>query len=143
MRVDENLHKNGAKVATTSPDANTRSTPAMLRDRGISALVVSTATNPVSGILSERDIVSAFAARGSSVLTESGDTSMTSPVVSCAPEELLTDATATMTTKRFRHMPVVEAGKLVGIVSIGDLVKHRLDELEQETSSLRAYIATA
>ena len=63
MRVDENLHKNGAKVATTSPDANIRSTPAMLRDRGISALVVSTATNPVSGILSERDIVSAFAAR--------------------------------------------------------------------------------
>ena len=143
MRVDENLHKNGAKVATTSPDANIRSTPAMLRDRGISALVVSTATNPVSGILSERDIVSAFAARESIILTESVDTIMTPPVVSCAPEELLTDAMATMTAKRFRHMPVVEAGKLVGILSIGDLVKHHLYELEQETSSLRAYIATA
>lgn len=68
---------------------------------------------------------------------------MTSPVVGCAPEELLTDAIATMTTERFRHMPVVEAGKLAGIVSIGDLVKHRLDELEQDASSLRAYIATA
>ena len=143
MRVDENLHKNGAKVATTSPDANIRSTPAMLRDRGISALVVSTATNPVSGILSERDIVSAFAARESIILTESVDTIMTPPVVSCAPEELLTEAMATTTTTRFRHMPVVEAGKLVGILSIGDLVKHHLYELEQETSSLRAYIATA
>ncbi|MEC8172294.1 MAG: CBS domain-containing protein, partial [Pseudomonadota bacterium] len=89
------------------------------------------------------DIVSAFAGRRSSVLTESVDTSMTSPVVSCAPEKLLADAMATMTTKRFRHMPVVEAGKLVGILSIGDLVKHHLYELEQETSSLRAYIATA
>lgn len=115
----------------------------MLRDRGISALVVSTATNPVNGILSERDIVSAFAARESIILTESVDTIMTPPVVSCAPEELLTDAMATTTTTRFRHMPVVEAGKLVGILSIGDLVKHHLYELEQETSSLRAYIATA
>ncbi len=68
---------------------------------------------------------------------------MTSPVVGCAPKELLTDAVATMTIERFRHMPVVEAGKLAGIVSIGDLVKHRLDELEQDASSLRAYIATA
>ena len=143
MRVEDILREKGTNVATTSPDANISSALAMLRDRGIGALVVSTATNPVSGILSERDIVRAFVARGSSVLTESVDTSMTSPVVSCAPEELLTDAMATTTTKRFRHMPVVEAGKLVGIVSIGDLVKHRLDELEQETSSLRAYIATA
>ena len=140
MRVDENLHENGAKVATNSPDANIRSTPAMLRDRGIGALVVSTSTNPVSGIQSERNLVRTVAAQVSSPCV---DTSMTSPVVSCAPEELLTDAIATMTTERFRHMPVVEAGKLIGIVSIGDLVKHRLDELEQETSSLRAYIATA
>ena len=66
MRVDENLHENGAKVATNSPDANIRSTPAMLRDRGIGALVVSTPTNPVSGIQSERDIVRAVAARVSS-----------------------------------------------------------------------------
>ena len=96
MRVDENLHENGAKVATNSPDANIRSTPAMLRDRGIGALVVSTSTNPVSGILSERDIVRAVAAR-KSVFTKTVDTSMTSPVVGCAPEELLTDAVATMT----------------------------------------------
>ena len=143
MRVEDILREKGTNVATTSPDANISSALAMLSDRSIGALVVSTATNPVSGILSERDIVSAFAAQGSSVLSESGDTSMTSPVVSCAPEELRTDAMATMTTKRFRHMPVVEAGKLIGIVSIGDLVKHRLDELKQETSSLRAYIATA
>ncbi len=63
MRVDENLHENGAKAATTSPEANIRSTPAMLRDRGIGALVVSKSTNPVSGIQSERDIVRAVAAR--------------------------------------------------------------------------------
>lgn len=66
MRVDENLHENGAKVATTSPDANIRSTPAMLRDRGIGALVVSTSINPVSGIQSERNVVRTVAARVSS-----------------------------------------------------------------------------
>ena len=66
MRVDDNLHENGAKVATTSPDANIRSTPAMLRDRGIGALVVSTSINPVSGIQSERNIVRTVAARVSS-----------------------------------------------------------------------------
>ena len=115
----------------------------MLRDRGIGALVVATETNPVNGILSERDIVRALAERGPSVLTESVVTSMTSPVISCTPTELLTDAMSTMTTKRFRHMPVVDGGKLVGIVSIGDLFKHRLDGLEYEASNSPAYIATA
>lgn len=143
MRVEDILRDKGTNVATTSPDANISSALAMLRDRGIGALVVATETNPVSGILSERDIVRALAERGPSVLTESVGTSMTSPVIRCTPTELLTDAMSTMTTKRFRHMPVVDGGKLVGIVSIGDLVKHRLDELEYEASNLRAYIATA
>ena len=138
MRVEDILRDKGTNVATTSPDANISSALAMLRDRGIGALMVATATNPVSGILSERDIVRALAERGPSVLSESVGTNMTSPVISCAPAELLTDAMSTMTTKRFRHMPVVDCGKLVGIVSIGDLVKHRLDELEYEASNLRA-----
>ena len=128
-------------MATTSPDANISSALAILRDRDIGALMVATATNPVSGILTERDIVRALAERGPSVLSESVGKNMTSPV--CTPAGLLTDAMFTMTTKRFRHMPVVDGGKLVGIVSIGDLVKHRLDELEYEASNLRAYIANA
>ena len=143
MRVEDILRDKGTNVATISPDANIGFALAMLRDRGIGALLVTTATNPVSGILSERDIVRALAERGPSVLTESVGTSMTSPVISCTPAELLTDAMSTMTTKHFRHMPVVDGGKLVGIVSIGDLIKHLLHELEYKTSNLRAYIATA
>lgn len=143
MRIEDILRDKGTNVATTPPDANINSALVMLRERGIGALVVTTSTNPVAGILSERDIVRALAERGPSVLTESVDTSMTSPVISCTPDELITDAMSTMTSKRFRHMPVVEAGKLVGIVSIGDLVKHRLDELEFEATNLRAYIANA
>lgn len=143
MQVEDILRGKGTNVATTSPGANISSALAMLRDRDIGALVVATTTNPVCGILSERDIVRALAERGRSVLTESVGNIMTSPVISCTPAELLTDAMATMTTKRFRHMPVVKRGKLIGIVSIGDLVKHRLDELEYEASNLRAYIATA
>ena len=143
MRVEDILREKGTDVATISPDANIGSALATLRDRGIGALVVATPDNPVGGILSERDIVRALAERSASVLTEKVENCMTSPVFSCAPDELLTDAMATMTTRRFRHMPVVQAGKLVGIVSIGDLVKYRLDELEHETTNLRAYIATA
>lgn len=143
MRVEDILRQKGTDVATTSPDVSIRSALAQLRDRDIGALVVATSTKPVSGILSERDIVRALAERGTDVMSETVGQNMTTSVISCAPDELLTDAMSTMTTRRFRHMPVVEAGKLVGIVSIGDLVKHRLDELEFEASNLRAYIATA
>ena len=101
MRVEDILRDKGTNVATTSPDANISSSLAMLRDRGIGALVVATETNPVSGILSERDIVRALAERGPSVLTESVVTSMPSPVISCTPTELLTDAMSTMTTERW------------------------------------------
>jgi len=110
MRVEDILRDKGTNVATISPDANIGFALAMLRDRGIGALVVATETNPVSGILSECDIVRALAEPGPSVLTESVGTSMTSPVISCAPTELLTDAMSTMMTKRFRHMPVVDGG---------------------------------
>ena len=81
----------------------------------------------------------ALAERGRSVLTESFGNSMTSPVISCTSAELLTD----VITKRFRHMHILKRSKLVGIVIIGDLVKHRLDELEYEALNFRAYIATA
>jgi CBS domain-containing protein len=83
--------------------------------------------------------VRALAERGRSVLTESFGNIMTSPVISCTSAKLLTD----VTTKRFRHMPILKRGKLVGIVIIGDLVKHRLDELEYKALNFRAYIATA
>ncbi len=143
MRVEDILRQKGGNVATISPEASVVQALAQLRDRDIGALVVSTSMLPVAGIISERDIVRSIAERGAEVLSETVERNMTSPVIRCAPDELLTDAMGTMTARRFRHMPVVDAGELVGIVSIGDLVKHRLDELEHEASSLRTYIATA
>ena len=89
------------------------------------------------------DRAGTLATRGAGVLEERVSDNMTTSVISCGPDELITEAMTTMTTRRFRHMPVIDGEALVGIVSIGDLVKHRLEELEDEASSLRTYIASA
>ncbi len=143
MKIREILRHKGADVTTISPDATIEEALGVLRDENVGALLISSGGNPARGILSERDIVRSLAARGQVVLSESVAENMTTPVVSCGPDEMVTDAMTTMTARRFRHMPVIEDGALAGIVSIGDLVKHRLQELENEASDLRTYIATA
>lgn len=143
MKIREILRHKSADVATVSPHATIESALGVLKERNIGALVISSATNPVNGILSERDIVRSLATRGAGVLEERVSDNMTTSVISCGPDELITEAMTTMTTRRFRHMPVIDGEALVGIVSIGDLVKHRLEELEDEASSLRTYIASA
>ena len=95
----------------------------------------------VLGILSERDIVRALAA-GADALQHPVSRYMTAEVVTCAPDMLIIDVMEEMTAGRFRHMPVMEGGRLAGIVSIGDVVKHRLDEMQHETQALREYITT-
>jgi CBS domain-containing protein len=143
MKISEILRRKGADVATISPHATIESALGILKEQNVGALVISSATNPVNGILSERDIVRSLATRGARVLAEHVSDNMTTSVISCAPDELITKAMTTMTTRRFRHMPVIDEGALAGIVSIGDLVKHRLEELEDEASNLRTYIANA
>lgn len=143
MKIREILRHKGAEVATISPSATIEQALGILRDRNVGALVIAGVGEAVGGILSERDIVRALADRGGAVLAETVAANMTTPVIACAPEELVTEAMSTMTARRFRHMPVIEEGALAGIVSIGDLVKHRLRELEDEASDLRTYIASA
>ena len=143
MNVHTILRNKGRSVVTIHRDATVERAIAVLRQRGIGALVVSDDGETVSGILSERDIVEALGRHGAELLALSVAEVMTCPVVTCEPEDTAAEMMAEMTNRRIRHFPVIEAGRLVGIVSIGDLVKSRLDEIEYEAHSLRSFIAGA
>jgi CBS domain-containing protein len=143
MNVHTILHNKGKSVVTIHPDATVERAVAVLRLRGIGALVVSDDGENVVGILSERDIVEALGRLGGDLLELSVAEVMTSPVVTCEPQDSVADLMAEMTNRRIRHFPVVDDGRLTGIVSIGDLVKNRLDEIEFEAHSMRSFIAGA
>jgi CBS domain-containing protein len=143
MNVHTILRNKGRSVVTIHPDATIERAIGVLRQRGIGALVVSDDGENVAGILSERDIVEALGRYGSELLAVSVAEVMTCPVVTCEPEDSVAELMAEMTTRRIRHFPVVEGGRLIGIVSIGDLVKNRLDEIEYEAHSMRSFIAGA
>ena len=113
----------------------------MLNRERIGAIVVSEDGESVDGILSERDIVIALADGGAESLSRNVDEIMTRRVVTCGPEDTVEELMAEMTNRRIRHFPVVMDGRLCGIVSIGDVVKNRLDEVEFEAKSLRSFIA--
>lgn len=141
MNVETILRSKGRMVATIRPNESIVSALAVLCDRNIGALVVSDDGDTVDGIISERDIVHGLAHHGSALLSLSVAAAMTQRVVTCAPSDSVADLMAQMTNRRIRHLPVVRDGRLVGIVSIGDLVKNRLDEIEYEARSLRSFIA--
>jgi CBS domain-containing protein len=143
MNVHTILRNKGRSVVTIHPDATIERAIGVLRQRGIGALVVSDDGENVAGILSERDIVEALGRYGSELLAVSVAEVMTCPVVTCEPEDSVAELMAEMTTRRIRHFPVVEGGRLIGIVSIGDLVKNRLDQIEYEAHSMRSFIAGA
>jgi CBS domain-containing protein len=143
MNVHAILSDKGKSVTTIHPDATVERAIAVLRLRGIGALVVSDDGENVVGMLSERDIVEALGRYGGELLAVSVAEVMSCPVVTCAPEDSVAELMAEMTNRRIRHFPVVEDGRLVGIVSIGDLVKSRLDEIEYEAHSMRSFIAGA
>jgi CBS domain-containing protein len=143
MNVETILRNKGGAVATIAPHATIRDAAALLRRERIGALVVSNGGNKVEGILSERDIVHGLADRGAALLDMAVEALMTRRVFTCTPRDSVGDLMAMMTERRIRHIPVLTDGMLVGIISIGDVVKHRLDEMEYETSSLRSFIAGA
>ena len=143
MTVEHILRSKGRNVVTIEPNRTLSEAARLLSERGIGAVVVSDPSHPVLGILSERDIVRAVAARGAAALDESVSRSMTGKVVTCTCESAINELMEIMTEGKFRHVPVVEGGRLAGIVSIGDIVKHRLAEVEAETQAMREYIATA
>ncbi len=143
MNVEAILRGKGRAVATIRPDQTITAALAALRERNIGALVVSEDGEGVDGIISERDIVHGLAERGSALLALNVAAVMTRRVTTCDPADSVADLMAEMTNRRVRHLPVVHDGRLVGIVSIGDLVKNRLDEIEYEARSLRSFIAGA
>jgi CBS domain-containing protein len=143
MIVKNILAGKGGNVITINPTADVIMAVKLMAERGIGAVVVLGADHRVVGILSERDIVKALAEHGSAVLSELVSQVMTREVKTCSEDDTIGDLMGRMTTGRFRHMPVVQQETLVGIVSIGDVVKSRVEEIGQETKTLREYIQTA
>ena len=144
MKVQEILAHKGNKVVTIRPDATVSTAVHRLALERIGALVVSEDGRSIQGVLSERDIIKALAEDGAAILAPDRRVRdlMTRGVRTCRPDDPVKAVMAEMTRHRFRHMPVVQAGRLVGVISIGDVVKTRLDEMELETVVLReAYIA--
>ena len=140
MRISDVLRIKGGQVVTVAPDTKVEGLLALLAEHKIGAAVVSGDGTTVAGIVSERDIVRALAARGAAVLTEQVSAIATADVRTVAPDAPLDEVERLMTDGRFRHTPVVVDGALHGIVSIGDVVKHRMDELVSERATLTDYI---
>ena len=141
MNVETILRNKGNRVATIRPQATVADAVGMLNRERIGALVVSDDGTGVGGILSERDIVMALADHGGDLLSRPVSAIMTGNVITCEPSDTVAELMAEMTSRRIRHFPVMSDGRLCGIVSIGDLVKNRLGEVEFEASSLRSFIA--
>jgi CBS domain-containing protein len=141
VNVQEILSAKGSAVATIDPGASLADATASLRDHGIGALIVSANGSTIGGILSERDVVRALAAHGGSTLGRAVSTAMSEDVVTCTAGDTVDQLMAMMTDRRIRHVPVTdESGSLVGIISIGDVVKARLGQLEHENDQLYGYI---
>jgi CBS domain-containing protein len=141
MSVERILATKGRHVLTVSPDSSLHDAARLLAEKRIGALVVSSPEMQVKGILSERDIVRAVAADPAS-LTRPVDEFMTAHVVTCDLHTSIPQLMDKMTMGRFRHLPVVVDGRLAGLVSIGDVVKYRVAEIEAESRAMRDYIAT-
>ena len=140
MRITDVLRGKGTQVVTVPPDTKVRRLLDVLAEHGIGAVVVSQDGVSVGGIVSERDIVRAFAKRGAAVMSEPVTEIYTADVHTITPDISLDEVLRMMTERRIRHAPVVVDGTLRGIVSIGDVVKNRIDELETERAHLTDYI---
>lgn len=143
MTVNDILLDKGSEVFTIEPAATVAAAVRMLAQRRVGALVVTGADRHIVGIISERDIVRVLDENGPAVLGAHVSEVMTRRVISCERHETIAEIMERMTSGKFRHVPVVEHGRLAGIVSIGDVVKVRVRQLEHEHDALREYIGTA
>jgi CBS domain-containing protein len=142
VQISQLLRHKGREVATIDGSHSVRSALALLAEKGIGALVVSSDGRRVDGIVSERDVARGLHERGAELLADPVSSVMTTQVQVCPPDASVDSLARTMTDHRVRHVPVVADGALVGLVSIGDVVKARLDELEDERRQLVDYIQT-
>jgi CBS domain-containing protein len=140
VRVKTILSNKGDRVVKVLSSDSVRTTLLRLKTHNFGALVVSDDGETVTGIISERDLVRAMVDHGHDLVDMPVSELMTKDVRTCTPEDDIEDVMDTMTNGRFRHMPVTVDGRLVGVISIGDLVKHRMRELVDETKALREYV---
>jgi CBS domain-containing protein len=143
MTVKAILDRKGSDVATIEPTADVASAVKLLAARRIGALVVTSSEQEIVGIVSERDIIRVLAESGDAALGRQVTHVMTRKVVTCTRAETISSIMELMTAGKFRHLPVVEGNKLIGVISIGDVVKHRVQQIEFESAALRDYITTA
>ena len=143
MNVEAILRTKGRSVATIHPDDTVETAIRELCARNIGALVVSKDGTTVDGLISERDVVRGLMDRGTDLLAANVADVMTQRVVTCDPSDTVEGLMSAMTNRRIRHLPVIRDDRICGIVSIGDVVKNRLDEVEYEAHSLRSFIAGA
>ncbi|MGD9622484.1 MAG: CBS domain-containing protein [Mycolicibacterium sp.] len=139
MRISDVLRTKGSAVATITPETSVAGLLTELSVRNIGAMVV-VSPDGLLGIVSERDVVRALQEMGAELLARPVSEIMTTLVATCSPEDSVDSLSMLMTTNRVRHVPVVRDGRLAGIVSIGDVVKTRMEELEREQQQLQAYI---
>jgi len=143
MTVSIILAAKGREVVSVEPNATLTSTVALLTEKRIGAVLVLGVDRRIVGIVSERDIVRALGERGAGALDEPVSRIMTRRVSTCGESETISSIMERMTAGKFRHMPVVDQGRVVGIISIGDVVKHRLQQMERDSAAMRDYILTA
>lgn len=142
MNVEKILDRKGRKVTTADVETSLGDIVKTLVSQKIGAIVLTSSAGQVTGIVSERDVVRAISEEGSAILSEPVSRYMTKRVVTCAMDDTVAELMSSMTAGRFRHLPVVDGGRLAGIISIGDVVKERIAEAEQEVQAMREYIAT-
>ena len=140
MTVERLLRTKGNAVVTIRPDASLADASHELAARNIGALVVSEDGREVSGIISERDVVRSLANGGASALDRKVRDVMTTEVVTCAPADRVDDMMAVMANRRFRHLPVMQDGVLCGVISMTDLMRKRIDEIQHEADAMRSFI---
>ncbi len=140
MQISTILTRKGSEVHTVNSGATLKEAADLLAEHGIGALVVTGTDRPVAGIISERDIVRELARSGGAAVDRTVADVMTTEVHTCEPTATVDELSRTMTERRIRHVPIVDGGQLVGIVSIGDVVKSRLVQLEIQTEAMEAYV---
>jgi CBS domain-containing protein len=141
VRIVDVLKRKGASVATLDGSATVRQLVGLLAEHGIGCVVILSQAGSVAGIVSERDVVRRLQHEPERILEQSIQAIMNVDVIVCAPSDPVDSVLQTMTDRRIRHLPVVEDGRLVGLVSIGDLVKSRIDDLRHERDQMSAYIS--
>ncbi len=142
MTVASILAKKGSNVFSLSANTSVSDVVSILTEKRIGAVLIANDDDTVAGILSERDIVRSLARKGAGILNDPASEHMTKNVISCSENDAITSLMEKMSQGRFRHIPVLKDGKLAGVVSIGDVVKMRIEQAEKEAEDIRSYIST-